>query len=73
MSLSYAEAKQDIISGLLQAVSGHEAARLSGIETAYDTLDAKLSRDAGPEFDKRFIALNFCDGWIDARKSQLAI
>src|SRR5581483_3994854 len=67
MILSYSEAKQAMISGLLQAASEHEAGRLSEIELSYDTLDANLPRDAGPEFDQLFIALNFWDGWIDAR------
>ena len=67
MSLSYSEAKQDLISGLLQAAAAHEAGHLSGIENSYDKLDAKLSRNVGPEFDKLFIALRFWDGWIDAR------
>jgi hypothetical protein len=56
-----------MISGLLQAADSHEAGRLHGIEAPYDTLDSKLPRDVGPEFDKLFIALNFWDGWIDAR------
>ena len=67
MILSYSEAKQAMISGLLQAASEQEASRLSEIERSYDTIDANLPRDAGPEFDKLFIALNFWDGWIDAR------
>ncbi len=67
MGLRYSEAKQDMISGLLQAASEHEAARLSQIEAPYDTLDERLPRDTGSEFDKLFIALNFWDGWIDAR------
>ena len=67
MRLSYSEAKPDLISGLLQAASEHEADHLSEIETSYDTLDERLPRGTGPEFDKLFITLNFWGGWIDAR------
>jgi hypothetical protein len=67
MGLSYSEAKHEMIKGLLQAISAQEAGRLQDIEAPYDTLDAKLPRETEPEFDKLFIALNFWDGWIDAR------
>jgi hypothetical protein len=67
MNLSYSEAKRDMISGLLYAASEHEVGRLSEIELSFDTLDERLPRDAGPEFDQLFIALNFWEGWIDAR------
>jgi hypothetical protein len=67
MHLTYLEANRAMISGLLQAASEQEAGRLSEIEQFFDTLDERLPRDAGPEFDQLFIALNFWDGWIDAR------
>jgi hypothetical protein len=67
MKLSYSEVKQVTISGLCEAAFAHESGRLQAIETSFDSLDANLPRDAGPEFDKLFIALNFWDGWIDAR------
>jgi hypothetical protein len=67
MSLIYSEAKQQMINGLLQAASAHEAGRLQGVATSYDALDANLPREAGPEFDRLLIALNYWEGWIDAR------
>ncbi len=67
MKLIYLEAKKDMISGLLQAAGAQEIGCLPGIETSYDALDTKRPRDEGSEFDKLFIALNFWDGWIDAR------
>jgi hypothetical protein len=33
----------------------------------YDQLDAQLPRNAGPDCDKLHVALEFWDGWIDAR------
>jgi hypothetical protein len=67
MSLSYSEATQRMIEGLLQAAHAHEGGCLEGIETSFDLLDANLPRDAGPDFDKLLIALDFWDGWIDSR------
>ena len=33
----------------------------------FDAFDGNLPRNVGARFDKLFIALNFWDGWIDAR------
>ena len=68
MTLSYQEGTQEMIKALLQAAAAHEAGRLALIEVpAYDLLDFGLPRDAGPEFDKLLVALEFWGGWIDSR------
>ncbi|HXV97351.1 MAG TPA: hypothetical protein VEC93_02940 [Anaerolineae bacterium] len=67
MELSYTEAKQIMIDALLRSASKHEAGLFVEIDYSYDTLDSELPRNDKPEFDKLFIALNFWDGWIDAR------
>lgn len=65
--LSYSEAKQLFIAGLTRDAVAHEAQRFKDVGIGFDELDAGLPRGLGSEFDKLFIALNFWDGWIDAR------
>jgi hypothetical protein len=67
MSLTYTEARQALIVGLLHAASEQEAGHLAGIEPLFDAIDAELPLGEGAEFDKLVIALHFWDGWIDAR------
>ena len=69
MTLSYQEGTQEMIKVLLEAAAAHEAGRLALIEipASYDLLDFGLPRDAGPEFDKLLVALEFWGCWIDSR------
>ncbi len=64
---SYTEAKQFLIENLMRDAVTHEAGRYQDIGHDFDEFDANLPRDERPEFNKLFIALNFWDGWIDAR------
>jgi hypothetical protein len=61
------EARQIFIHELTRDAEAHEARRYQDIGAGFDQVDAELPRDEGPEFDKLFIALDFWDGWIDAR------
>jgi hypothetical protein len=65
--LSYSEAKQLFIDGLTSDAIAHESGRYEDVGAGFDDLDAELPRNQEAEFDKLFIALNFWDGWIDAR------
>src|SRR5713226_7708557 len=65
--LSYWEVKQLFIDGLNCDATAYEAGRFKDIGTSFDEADGLLPRNQGAEFDKLFIALNFWDGWIDAR------
>ncbi len=65
--LTYSEAKQLFIDGLTRDSIAHESGRFKDVGAGFDTLNAELPRNQGPEFDKLFIALNFWDGWVDAR------
>jgi hypothetical protein len=64
---SYTEAKQFLIENLMLDATAHESGRYSDVGRSFDEFDANLPRDDQPEFNKLFIALNFWDGWIDAR------
>ena len=64
---SYVEARQFLIDGLTRDAVAHEVGRYQDIGRDFDALDYSLPRDGSPQFDKLFIALNFWEGWIDAR------
>ena len=64
---SYTEAKQFLLDNLTQDAIAHEAGRHRDVGQGFDEFDAGLPRDERPEFNKLFVALNFWDGWIDAR------
>lgn len=64
---NYSEAKQFLIQSLTHDAMAHEAGRRQEVGRDFDEFDANLPRDDNPEFDQMFIALNFWDGWIDAR------
>ena len=65
--LNYPEAKRVFVDGLTRDAIAHESGRFRNVGEGFDNLDCKLPRNQGAEFDKFFIALNFWDGWIDAR------
>ena len=67
MTLSYSEARQEVIKGLLLAAAAHESGRLALIETEYDSVESILYINNAPESPGLSVALNFWDGWIDAR------
>jgi len=65
--LGYAEARSRLIQYLEAAASAHEAGNLDLIEVGFEEFDELLRREADAEFEKLQIALDFWDGWIDAR------
>jgi len=67
---SYHEAIEAVIHGLSKDIAAQESGCVSAIGTDFDAFDASLPRECGPEFKKLFIALNFWDGWIDARNHE---
>jgi hypothetical protein len=65
--MSYEEAKERLISGLLQDVAAHEESRYDEIGADFDKVEGDLPQGDGSEFHKLHVALSFWDGWIDAR------
>jgi hypothetical protein len=65
--LDYVEAKQLFVDCLTRDATAHETGRFADVGDGFDNLDGQLPRNHNAEFDKLFIALNFWDGWIDAR------
>ena len=64
---SYTEAKQFLVESLTRDANAHESGRYQDVGRDFDEFDTNLPRGSGPEFNKLLIALNFWDGWIDAR------
>jgi hypothetical protein len=65
--MSYESAKAHLIAGLQRDATAHTEGRYTDIGTDFEKFDCGLRRDARPEFNKLHVALNFWDGWIDAR------
>ncbi len=64
---SYTEAKQFLVESLTRDAIAHESGRYQDVGHNFDEFDASLPRGSGPDFNKLLLALNFWDGWIDAR------
>jgi len=69
-AVAYEDLSERFVVCLDAAVRAQESGDLPAIEAGFDQLDSELPRDAGPEFDKLHVALQFWDCWIDARNHQ---
>lgn len=67
---TYEQAKGFLIEHLHQDADHHTSGRFSLIGKQFDEFDANLPRDAGPEFDRLHVALDFWDSWQDARNHE---
>jgi len=65
-AIAYENLRERFVACLDAAVRAHESGDLRAIAEGYDQLDTELPRDAGPEFDKLLVALEFWDSWVDA-------
>jgi len=65
--LTYGDAKEFAIANLLRMAEAQGKGNLDALDENYDAFDYGLPRDAGPEFVKPLIALDFWDGWIDSK------
>lgn len=63
---SPAEAKSILIGILYRDVSLHESGRYDALGADYDEVDARLPREAGPEFSTSLLAFEFWSGWLDS-------
>lgn len=68
--LGYEEAKRYLIEQLSKDAQSHMEGNFSNIGAGYDYFDSNLPRDDDPRYRKLFIALNFWDGWQDARNHE---
>jgi len=64
---TYEQSRKYLIEHLAKDAEHHLSGHFSKVGEAFDEFDANLPRDAGDEFNKFHIALNFWDSWQDAR------
>jgi hypothetical protein len=65
--LAYSVARQLFIDGLTRDAIAHESGRFKDVGAGFDDLDAEMPRNRGSDFNKLLTALNFWNGWVDAR------
>lgn len=64
---TYQQARDYLVSALRREADAQEQGHPEMVGAAFDEFDVNLPRDSNPKFDKLHIALNFWDGWADAR------
>src|SRR4051812_1158289 len=67
--LTYAEARDALVTQLRIDAQAHRAAQYDEIGRRFDWLEHRFPVGTAPELDKLHIALAFWDGWIDARNN----
>lgn len=67
---SYEDARQYLIEQLSRDAQLHMDGHFSEIGAGYDHFDSNLPRGNDPRYRTLFIALNFWDGWQDARNHE---
>jgi len=65
--MTYAEARDALVSHLRQDAVAHEAGQYDAIGRRFDWLEHQFPRGTAPELRRLHIALTFWDGWVHAR------
>ena len=67
--LTYAAARDTLVTELRANAIDHEAARYDAIGRRFDRLEHEFPVGTAPELGRLHVALAFWDGWIDARNN----
>ena len=67
MMMTYAEARDAIVTQLRQDAVAHEAEQHDSIGRRFDAIEHRFPRGTAPELGRLHIALTFWDGWVHAR------
>lgn len=67
MMMTYAEARDSLVSNLRLDADAHEAGKFDAIGRRFDWLEHRFPRGIAPELGRLHIALTFWDGWVHAR------
>jgi hypothetical protein len=65
--MSYAEARDALVTQLQQDAQAHEAENYDAIGRRFDAIEYRFPRGTEPELGRLHIALAFWDGWVHAR------
>lgn len=65
--MTYAEARDTLVTQLQQDAQAHEAENYDAIGRRFDAVEYHFPRGTEPELGKLHIALAFWDGWVHAR------
>ncbi len=67
MMMTYAEARDALVSHLREDAAAHEAEQYDAVGRRFDWLEHRFPRGTAPELGRLHIALTFWDGWVHAR------
>ena len=67
--LTYASARDTLVSELRANAADHDAERFDAIGRRFDRVEHDFPTGTAPELARLHIALTFWDGWIDARNN----
>ena len=65
--MTYTEARDALVSHLLQDAAAHESDQFDAIGRRFDWMEHRFPRGTEPELGRLHIALTFWDGWVHAR------
>ncbi len=67
MEMTYAEARDSIVTHLLEDVAAHESGKYDEVGRRFDAVEHRFPTGTAPELGKLHTALTFWDGWVHAR------
>ena len=67
--MSYAAARDALVTELRGDATAHEAERYDAIGRRFDAIEHRFPTGTAPELGRLHIALAFWDGWVDARNN----
>ena len=65
--MTYAEARDALVTQLRQDAAAHEAEQYDSIGRRFDAIEHRFPRGTAPELGRLHVALTFWDGWVNAR------
>ena len=67
MSMDYREARDTLVTQLLQDAAAHDAGQYDAVGRRFDALEHRFPIGTAPDLGRLHIALTFWDGWVHAR------
>ncbi len=67
MMMTYAEARDTLVTQLLQDAAAHEVGQYDAVGRRFDAVEHRFPTGTAPELGRLHIAITFWDGWAHAR------